>query len=370
MTSAPGRLCSPWERLARRSGWRSGRLRLGSSGRGLLVLAALLALAIAIGLCADLVDSMIFPPAGLLVPVLLGGLALTPRRLGLLYVVVFALLVFDVAALGWATTRPGAIVALVITAAAGWLLARSRQRVGLSSARGGSMLIELRDRLAAGGELPPLAEPWHAEVVQRWAGGASFGGDFLVSHLSPDGRRLEIVLVDVAGKGVEAGTRALVLSGALGGLLGALPSEEFLDAANAFLDRQGWREGFATAVHLTLDLPTGDYRIATAGHLPAAHYAGGSGRWRLTESRGTMLGVLPDLRLSSETGRLRPHDALLLYTDGLVERPGRDLAVGIDKLLGEAERLIPRGFAGGAVRLVDTADHAADDRALVLLWRS
>ena len=54
----------------------------------------------------------------------------------------------------------------------------------------------------------------------------------------------------MSGKGVDAGTRALLLSGAFGGLLGALPSEEFLAASNDYLLRQGWDEGFATAVHV------------------------------------------------------------------------------------------------------------------------
>ena len=84
-----------------------------------------------------------------------------------------------------------------------------------------------------------------------------------------------------------------------------------------------------------------------------------------------MLGLLPDVDFGWVEGELRPYDALLLYTDGVVEVPGRDLAVGIDKLLGAAERLIPRGFDGGAVRLLqDVASTATDDRALVLLWRT
>jgi Stage II sporulation protein E (SpoIIE) len=64
-------------------------------------------------------------------------------------------------------------------------------------------------------------------------------------------------------------------------------------------------------------------------------------------------------------------DALLLYTDGLVEGPDRDFDVGIDKLMGEAERLVARGFTHGARTLVDRVPSSdADDRALVLLWRS
>jgi serine phosphatase RsbU (regulator of sigma subunit) len=61
----------------------------------------------------------------------------------------------------------------------------------------------------------------------------------------------------------------------------------------------------------------------------------------------------------------------MLYTDGVVETPGRDLAVGIDRLLGQAERLVTAGFRLGARLLVDrVATGESDDRALVLIWRS
>ena len=46
----------------------------------------------------------------------------------------------------------------------------------------------------------------------------------------------------------------------------------------------------------------------------------------------------------------------MLYTDGLVEVPGRDIDAGIDRLLGEADRLIASGF--GAGRGPARADHA------------
>ncbi len=50
---------------------------------------------------------------------------------------------------------------------------------------------------------------------------------------------------------------------------------------------------------------------------------------------------------------------------------GRDLADGIDRLLGAAENLIPTGFTGGAERLLDSvAPDAGDDSALLLVWRS
>jgi len=61
----------------------------------------------------------------------------------------------------------------------------------------------------------------------------------------------------------------------------------------------------------------------------------------------------------------------ILLSDGLIELPGRDLAVGLDRLLGVAQTLQTRGFAGGAARVVEAvARKTNDDRALVLVWRS
>ena len=64
----------------------------------------------------------------------------------------------------------------------------------------------------------------------------------------------------------------------------------------------------------------------------------------------------------------------MLYTDGLVEAPGRDIDAGTDRLLGEAERMLSSGFnAGGPGALVTNLQNAgggSDDCALVLLWRT
>lgn len=318
-----------------------------------------------------LVGPAAFPVFSVVVPLVFGGLLLPPRPLQLLVVAVFAVVVAENVGVGDNVVHPGAYVVVLIVAAIALQQAVDRERLGLSVGRGEQMLIELRDRLELQGELPPLPAGWHAEVEQRWAGGASFGGDFIVSTLTDCGKSMELALVDVSGKGLEAGTRAVMLSGALGGLLGAVAPQRFLTAANEYLLRQGWDEGFATAMHLTIDLQTGRFRLANAGHPPAVHYIGGTGRWEVVEPQGTVLGLLDDAPFGSVEGELRPYDALLLYTDGIVEARGRDLAVGIDKLLGAAERLIPRGFAGGAQRLLqDVAPTAADDRAIMLLWRS
>ena len=347
-----------------------GRRMLASDA---LVLLALTLCTVAVAWLAILTPSWV--SVSMLALVLLaGGFMLSLRSQLVLTVAVaaaVALVLYRRSANGQQIS-PGPVLVVGIVAVMVALLARSRGRLGVQGTRGESMLVDLRDRLRAQGELPELPEEWEAEVVLRSAGGASFSGDFLVATRSADGRILEVSLVDVSGKGVDAGTRALLLSGAFGGLLGSLPPEEFLPAANAYLIRQSWDEGFATAAHLVLDLDTGEYVVATAGHPPAAHFSAGNGRWRVHEhAEGPLLGLVPDAKYVSEAGRLERGDAMLLYTDGLIETPGLDLSVGIDKLLGEAERLVTRGFRHGARKLIDAvAATTYDDRALVLIWRA
>ncbi|MGN6473060.1 MAG: PP2C family protein-serine/threonine phosphatase [Mycobacteriales bacterium] len=355
--------------IAARARRRLGVLAAPESDRDRWVaLAVVLALSVLVLVLNASVSTTAFPSLSVVVPVILGGLLLEPMPLGFVIAAAYAVVIYENVAVARDTIRPGAYLVVAIVSAIALKQSRDRQRLGLSAGRGEAMLLELRDRLRLQGELPALPRGWHAEVEQQSAGGASFGGDFLLSALTDGGRSLELVLVDVSGKGLDAGTRALTLSGALGGLLGAVSAERFFAAANEYLIRQDWDEGFATALHLTVELSTGKYRITNAGHLPAVHYSGGAGTWGVIEPEGTVLGLLTDGDFGSVEGQLGPYDALLLYTDGLVEVPGRDLALGIDRLLGAAERLIPRGFDGGARRLMDDASpNASDDRALVLI---
>ncbi len=158
-------------------------------------------------------------------------------------------------------------------------------------------------------------------MALRPAGGQSFSGDFVVAARTNGGRTLEVVLTDVSGKGMDAGSRALLLSGAFGGLLGSLPPHAFLPAANGYLLRQDWDEGFATSIHLVLDLESGDYELFSAGHPPALQLSAGTGRWEEKAAEGPLLGVYDGAQFDPVKGTLRPGDVLMLFTDGLVERP-------------------------------------------------
>lgn len=246
----------------------------------------------------------------------------------------------------------------------------ARARVGVRG-RGGELLLdELREGLERRGVLPPLPGGWRTERCISSAHGHPFSGDFIVSHRTPGTSWFEVVVVDVSGKGLRSASRAVQLSGALDALLGAVPAEDFLPAANAYVVRQRWVEGFATAVHLLVDLESGEFQIRRAGHPPAAVFRAGDGRWHVVDDRiGPALGLVEGAEYPCDEGDLQRCDALLLYSDGLVEKHDRTLEDGIDRLLGKAEFLVPQGFAGGSLRLCEQAASGdTDDRAVVLLW--
>lgn len=310
------------------------------------------------------------PLTTLVVPLLLGSLLLSPRHLPWFVVFVMLMLMLSIGRQDDITTRTVlAIAVLFLLCFIVLVTSFRRSRLGVAGAMGESMLVDLRDRILKQGGAPTLPEGWLVERALRSAGGTPFAGDFVVATRPADSSRVEIAVVDVSGKGEQAGTRALLLSGAFGGLLGALPASAFLPAANDYLLRQDWDEGFATAVHLSLDVVTGAYEVRTAGHPPAAQLDAGTGRWTVHEAEGPVLGLMADAEFTVVHGVLRPGDALLLYTDGMVETPRRDISLGIDRMLGQAERLLRGTFDGGADRLVEALGSENDDRALVLVHR-
>src|SRR5580692_7022731 len=345
------------------------RQQLITRNRRVAVVLAVIALAVAV--VAAHVSAWWVSPGVMVLPILVGGLLLWPRALRFLIVVVAAGLIYDVVE---NRAGPGMVLTIAAVAYFADVLSNTRGKLGTRGMRADRMMIELRDRIRAQGTLPELGEGWGSTVVLRPAGGSSFGGDFVVSY--SDGKTLEVALVDVSGKGMDAATRALLLSGAFGGVIGSVPREQFLPAANAYLRRGSSDEGFVTAVHLSIDLASGEYTIYSAGHPPAARYDANTGEWRTSRARGIVLGVVSDLAAVPDVpddGVLRRGDAIMLYTDGLVEAPRQDIDEGIQRLLGEAQRLVVDGFRTGAPDLVTTMQrtvNSGDDCALVLVWRS
>ena len=356
--------------VRRTAPWRGWGLRLQrqmsvSDGPALVPLVLFALLALLVGLAFP----TLIPSTVVLLPMVVGSLYLGPRWLPwyIVFVCVLFLVLLYVQQADQLRAIGRALVVFAIALLLMWTSFR-RSRLGVSGPRGESMFVDLRDRISKQGDLPELPGGWLAESVIRSAGGTSFAGDFVVARRTR-ANILDLLVVDVSGKGVEAGSRSLFLSGAFNGIVSALPGDDFLPAANRYLLGQEWDEGFATAIHLHLDLATGDFELRKAGHPPAIWLHAGSGRWQVVNTDGAALGLLDDAEFECFSGTMAPGDGILMFTDGLVETAQRDIALGIDKLAGLGERLLQRGFEGGARMMIDSMQGTGDDRALVVVHR-
>ncbi len=146
---------------------------------------------------------------------------------------------------------------------------------------------------------------------------ASVGGDFYDAFAL--GGQVAVLVGDVAGKGLAAvglteRTRSAVRALAYAG--GTAMPGYLLGKVNDSLNRELETGQFVTAALLTIDPRSGAYRIASAGH-PVPVVCGSSCR-QLDVSPGTPLGVMEDT-YCEVSGVLKPHETLVMYTDGVTE---------------------------------------------------
>ena len=263
------------------------------------------------------------------------------------------------------------VVVLVIVAEVSILQAYRRDRLGLRRTSAGAALTRVSEQLVAQGTVPALPDGWRVEVARRPAFGGSFAGDFVSSRITPtdSGDVLDLVLVDIAGRGFEAGSRALMLSGAVGGLLGAVEPGEFFGKLNTYLVARTEPAEFCTAVYARVNLGDGSYQLFVAGHPPPVVWHGETRTTRPAEAEGLVLGVVAEVGGKPECGVLDPSDALILYSDGVVESRQVEMDAGLRRLRERAERHLARQQPGLADELVDSAADADDDRTVVVITR-
>ena len=219
--------------------------------------------------------------------------------------------------------------------------------------------------------LPPtLPEIPGLEFAARYVPGGQgqVGGDWYDVFMLPSGA-VCVTLGDVVGRGLPAAVEVARLRHALRAYaLETGDPAEILDR----LDRQVRHfepDVMATVLCAVVD-PAGEHmRLSTAGHPPPVISAG-------TDLPAAVLDLPADLPIGVASGRrhtstvaLPPGTAVGLYTDGLVERRGRSLAVGL-------ERLADAMFAGPAesvcakiMQALVGAEPPSDDIALLVVRR-
>jgi hypothetical protein len=197
------------------------------------------------------------------------------------------------------------------------------------------------------------------------------GGDWYdLFRLGPD--RVGMVMGDVMGRGIPAasvmgqlrnGLRMLAVQG--------IEPHRALELLNRMLgpDLGDELEPFATVGYGVLDLPSGRLMLASAGHLPPLLRRGETTRY-LDQRPGPPLGAFPEAAYECTEHQLEPGDALVMYTDGLIERRDRTLAEGMEALLRSVSELSLNGPDTLCDRVLeDLRSRSEEDDTAVLVIR-
>ncbi|MFC0865016.1 PP2C family protein-serine/threonine phosphatase [Sphaerimonospora cavernae] len=182
--------------------------------------------------------------------------------------------------------------------------------------------------------LPVQDEPFTVpglRVATRYdpAETAPLGGDWFQAIRMDDDEAL-LAVGDVAGHGLAAASAMAKLRHAITGLAFAHHEpDQILVALNRLLRRMR-PDVLATAVVAHYRSTDRVLTWCHAGHPPMLLVRGDEVE-RLHHP-GVLLGVFEDVEYTCASIRLEPDDLLLMFTDGLIERPGRDLFEGLDAL--------------------------------------
>jgi len=176
-------------------------------------------------------------------------------------------------------------------------------------------------------QVPGLDIAWRYEPASQ---AAEIGGDWFDVIRLDDGQ-VALVVGDVTGHGIRAAAIMGQLRTTITALahLGCPPAQilrQLSDTVAAFGDEAG-----ATCVHALYDPASRRCGLTGAGH-PSPVLRHPDGTTELIDlPAGPLLGAAPGPYLTVGW-QLAPGTILALYTDGLIERPGEDLAIGMSRL--------------------------------------
>jgi serine phosphatase RsbU (regulator of sigma subunit)/uncharacterized protein YigA (DUF484 family) len=227
--------------------------------------------------------------------------------------------------------------------------------------------VAIRLQRAVLPESPPRPPGWELAVDYRAAGRTELGGDFYDAVPLGDGR-LAVAVGDVMGRGVQAAAAMAQMRAALRTCIAADPGPESvlttLDRMFVMFDLTQ----LVTLVYLVIDPDRGLIEVVNAGHPPPVIIRAG-GPVELLSTGSTPIGIQP-ARRTARTCPFGPGDTLLAYTDGLIERRGEDIDVGLCRLTDHATVLSSGPLAQTLPGLTDAVhDQAGNDDVTAIAVR-
>jgi serine phosphatase RsbU (regulator of sigma subunit) len=177
------------------------------------------------------------------------------------------------------------------------------------------------------------------EIAVRYVAGVSgvdIGGDWY-DVVQLDDHRFVFIVGDVSGRGVRAAAvmASLQFAGRAYAQEGYSPATILERLSRSVdIDRD---DHFATVLCGLADVTARTMVLASAGHLPPLILSGGDARF-VTIKPGPPVGIPGKNPLAEAGVAMAADDVLIAYTDGLVERRGEMLDVGMKRLQTAASR--------------------------------
>jgi len=157
------------------------------------------------------------------------------------------------------------------------------------------------------------------EISGRTQPATEVGGDYY-DMIEAGSGAIVVVIADVTGHGVGAGTLAAMTKSALYAQIGHNPSPiPALENLNTTMRAVAERNMFVTMAYVLLQADGRAVTISTAGHPPVLYCGSGGLPVREIRTASLALGMARDSRFASVEQRAAPGDMYLLYTDGVVE---------------------------------------------------
>jgi serine phosphatase RsbU (regulator of sigma subunit) len=207
---------------------------------------------------------------------------------------------------------------------------------------------------------------WDIAAYYSPAGEQGAGGDFY--DVIPVSGVFTAIVGDVLGRGVHAAAAmAQVRSTIRAYAIDKPQPSSVFERVDAFFDALDVAQ-LVTVLYLLVEPESGAVQMANAGHLPPLFVRDGKAR-QLPVAVGLPFGAGPDERLT-EPFQMESGDAVIIVTDGLVERRGEDIDLGMTRVTAAAEG--GRGTARELLRRVLVAgggELGHDDDVTVLVLR-
>jgi serine phosphatase RsbU (regulator of sigma subunit) len=212
----------------------------------------------------------------------------------------------------------------------------------------------------------PAVDGWSVAVRYLPAGRTDAGGDFY--DLVPlDGGRLAMFVGDVMGRGVKAASVMAQMRSAMRTLIAIDPEPVALMTGLDRVFETLHVDQLVTTVYALADPASDRLDLISAGH-PEPLLLRADGSLEALSQRSTLLLGVGGGERSVRRVDLRPGDALLLYTDGLLERRGEDSDAGTARLVAALTAYRSDDLEDWLTRVVETTrDPTRDDDVAALM---